>query len=231
MNRLLPMILLGTALAASPSLTALRAADAQTEGSMAATEEEMQLRKELEGRIAEIQASPEKLKEAMALGQERTPLCKTCHGADGIAVKPLVPNLAGQNPVYIADQFLRFKDGRRNDFMMSNLAKTFTKEDKMKIAIFYSSLPSKAVGGGKTELIAQGKALFQAQCSGCHGADAKGQEGYARLAGQQPDYTVKMLKEFRDRTGKRYNAWMSAVAMKLKDEDMDAVAAFLASLK
>ena len=51
------------------------------------------------------------------------------------------------------------------------------------------------------------------------------------LAGQRHDYVVKMLKEFRDRTGKRTNVWMSGVAIRLSDQDMDAVATYLANLK
>jgi len=189
------------------------------------------MRKEIEARIAKITESKEAHDAAMELGRARTVLCKTCHGEKGVAVKPMVPNLAGQNPAYIVDQFTRFKDGRRYDFMMTNLAKTFKEEDRFRIALYYASLPPHSSGGGKAELIPEGKRLFQEHCTKCHGEDAKGHEGYARLAGQQPDYIVKMLKEFRDRTGRRFNPWMSAVAVQLSDENMEAVAAYLASLQ
>lgn len=194
-------------------------------------EENATLRRALEERISSIQQDQSSYQQMMQEGKERTTLCKTCHGADGMAVKANTPNLAGQNPVYIVDQFQRFGDGQRNDFFMSSLSKSFSKEDKVKIALYYSSLPTKTSGGGESELIGQGKTLFTDVCSSCHGADGKGQEGYARLAGQRPDYVVKMLKEFRDRTGRRNNPWMSAVAMKLSDDDMDAIAAYVASIQ
>ncbi len=196
-----------------------------------ATQEIMELRKRLEARIEQITKDKGGLAKMEKEGRERTVLCKTCHGEDGMAIKDLVPNLAGQNPAYIVDQFKRFGDGRRNDFFMSALAKSFSEEDKIKIALYYSSMEMKASGGGKPELMTQGRNIFKETCSDCHGSDGKGQEGYARLAGQRYDYVVKMLKEFRDRTGRRTNPWMSGVALKLSDEDMEAVATYLASLK
>ncbi|MCG7911858.1 MAG: hypothetical protein B6D70_08360 [gamma proteobacterium symbiont of Stewartia floridana] len=194
-------------------------------------DQEMQLRNMLEKRISEI-ANNEKLKQSMAKeGRNRTVLCNTCHGTDGMATQPLTPNLAGQNPVYIVDQFQRFGDGRRNDYLMSNLAKTFTLEDKIKIAIYYAEMDMKLSGGGKPELMQKGKQIYKEVCVECHGDNGRGQEGYARLAGQRYDYVVKMLKEFRDRTGKRTNVWMTGVAIRLNDQDMEAVATYLANLK
>jgi cytochrome c553 len=194
-------------------------------------DEATQLRNMLEKRITEI-AKDKKLKKHMAKeGRDRTVLCNACHGEDGMAIQPLTPNLAGQNPVYIVDQFQRFGDGRRNDYLMSNLAKTFTLEDKIKIAIYYADMEMKLSGGGKLELMQKGQAVYKAVCVECHGENGRGQEGYARLAGQRFDYVVKMLKEFRDRTGKRTNVWMTSVAIRLSDQEMEAVATYLANLQ
>jgi cytochrome c553 len=194
-------------------------------------EEDLALRKQLEARIAEITRNDKLHKQMLREGRDRTVLCNTCHGENGIAVKPVTPNLAGQNPVYIVDQFQRYGDGRRNDYWMSNLAKTLNVEDKIKIALYFSDMEMKPSGGGHLELLPQGEQLFKTICANCHGADGRGQEGYARLAGQRFDYVVKMLKEFRDRTGKRINIWMTGVAIRLSDQDIDAVATYLANLE
>jgi cytochrome c553 len=194
-------------------------------------EEDLALRNKLEHRIAEITKNPVLHKKMIREGRDRTVLCRTCHGADGIAVNPLAPNLAGQNPVYIVDQFQRFGDGRRNDYLMSNLSMTFSEEDKIKIALFYSEMEMRPSGGGNPSLLAEGKRIFHEVCVKCHGADGRGQEGYARLAGQRFEYVKKMLKEFRDRTGRRTNLWMTGVAIHLSDQDMEAVATYLANLK
>ncbi|MCM8854323.1 MAG: c-type cytochrome [Candidatus Thiodiazotropha sp.] len=193
--------------------------------------EATQLRNTLEGRIAEIAKNKKLKKQMVREGQNRTILCNTCHGKDGMAIQPLAPNLAGQNPAYIVDQFQRFGDGRRNDYLMSNLAKTFSLEDKIKIALYYADMDMRPSGGGDLALLPKGERLYKEICVKCHGENGRGQEGYARLAGQQHDYVVKMLKEFRDHSGRRTNLWMTSVAIRLSDQDMEAVATYLANLK
>jgi cytochrome c553 len=83
---------------------------------------------------------------------------------------------------------------------------------------------------------ADGKALFtDKNCVACHGEDAKTplQEGYPKLAGQGADYIVNQLKDFK--SGARANGpnaeVMKPVAEELGDEDMKAIADYLASLK
>ncbi|MGD9171915.1 MAG: c-type cytochrome, partial [Candidatus Thiodiazotropha sp.] len=108
---------------------------------------------------------------------------------------------------------------------------TFSFEDKIKIALYYADMEMKPSGGGNLALLAEGEKIYKDYCVKCHGEDGRGQEGYALLAGQRHDYVVKMLKEFRDRTGKRTNVWMTGVAIRLSDKDMEAVATYLANLK
>jgi cytochrome c553 len=195
------------------------------------SEEASQLRQMLERRIAEITKHKRQYQAMVREGKNRTVLCNTCHGPEGLAIEPLTPNLAGQNPAYIVDQFQRFGDGRRNDYLMSNLAKTFSLEDKIKIALYYSSMTMMPSGGGDPTLLEEGERIFKSTCVSCHGVDGRGQEGYARLAGQRYDYVIKMLKEFRNRTGRRTNVWMTSVAIRLNDQDMRAVATYLSNLK
>ncbi len=49
-------------------------------------------------------------------------LCSGCHGADGIAVVPDAPNLAGETNIYLAEQLKAFKSGRRAHEVMSQVA-------------------------------------------------------------------------------------------------------------
>ncbi|MGD9170250.1 MAG: cytochrome C, partial [Candidatus Thiodiazotropha sp.] len=127
-------------------------------------EEDLQLRKSLESRIEAIAKNRKLRKQMVKEGRERTVLCNTCHGEDGIAIQPLAPNLAGQNPAYTVDQFQRFGDGRRNDYLMSNLAKTFSFEDKIKIALYYADMEMKPSGGGNLALLAEGEKIYKDYC-------------------------------------------------------------------
>jgi cytochrome c553 len=48
--------------------------------------------------------------------------CVACHGADGIAVVPEAPNLAGENTIYIDTQLKAFRSGRRPSPVMQPVA-------------------------------------------------------------------------------------------------------------
>lgn len=185
----------------------------------------------LQAKIAEIKSDKDKRTVFMEAARHRTVLCKTCHGEDGKAIKPLTPNLAGQNMDYLIDQMKRYQSKDRYDFWMSNLAVGFSDEDIIKIAILYSTKPEVTSADGDPALSKKGKEIFTKVCVECHGEDGKGKQGYARLAGQRSDYVVKMLKEFRDRTGRRSNPWMTAVSLRLKEADMMAVASYISHMQ
>ena len=46
-------------------------------------------------------------------GKEKAQVCKACHGANGIAIIPGFPNLAGQNEKYLIDSMKAYRDGDR----------------------------------------------------------------------------------------------------------------------
>ena len=51
------------------------------------------------------------------------------------------------------------------------------------------------------------------------------------MAGQNIDYLIdQMLRVFRDRSGRRSNPWMTAVALRLDDVQMEAVASYIANM-
>ncbi len=185
-------------------------------------------------RIAHIQADPTALQVAIEAGEERTLLCRYCHGAEGYSLKSEVPNLAGQNVRYLLEQIDQFSSGARTNYVMNQLAKNFTAEDKINIALFYNSQPGRSMSVDKT-LAAQGQPLYQRLCSGCHGADAHGNETLARLAGQRPDYVEYSLRQFRagaaGKSGvRRRNLLMAEVAKPLTDKQIKGLAAFVAQM-
>ncbi|MEJ2059836.1 MAG: c-type cytochrome [Gammaproteobacteria bacterium] len=67
-------------------------------------------------------------------------------------------------------------------------------------------------------------------CAACHGADGNSVSAqFPRLAGQNYDYLVKQLHDFK--SGKRKNATMSAMAAPLSNTDIDDLAAYFSSQK
>jgi cytochrome c553 len=75
-----------------------------------------------------------------AAGKTKAATCAGCHGANGISANPLWPNLAGQKDAYLVKQMKAFRDGTRNDPMMSPMAKPLSDADIDNLAAYYSSL-------------------------------------------------------------------------------------------
>jgi cytochrome c553 len=86
-----------------------------------------------------------------------------------------------------------------------------------------------AVGGAAYAAdVATGRAKA-VQCQACHGMDGVAKIPEApNLAGQNEDYLVKALKDFK--SGARQNDMMSVVAKTLSDDDIANLAAFYHSL-
>ncbi len=194
-------------------------------------EKDLAARKQLTTILNKAQKSSETQDKIIQFGQERTILCNVCHGEDGNARRAGVPNLAGQNPVYLLDQIHRFSDGRRYDRTMASLASTFNEEEKVMLALYYSKMKARPNKIQDPEQWDAGKKVYDIACAQCHGENGRGEKGYARLASQKADYVLKMLNEYQSYTGRRANPWMSAVASSLNKEEIAAVAAYVSTLK
>ena len=78
--------------------------------------------------------------------------------------------------------------------------------------------------------ISAGKAKAQAVCQTCHGMDGIATLPMAaNLSGQQEDYLIVQLKNYR--SGKRSHAQMSIIAKMMSDEDIVNVAKWYSSIK
>lgn len=66
-------------------------------------------------------------------------ICVTCHGADGEAVMPTPPVLAGQHEDYLVYALQQYKDGSRSGNVMSAFAATLSEADMEMLAAFYAA--------------------------------------------------------------------------------------------
>ncbi len=66
--------------------------------------------------------------------------CVSCHGADGIALLPEAPNLAGEVNIYIDTQLKAFRTGKRKHEIMSSIAAEMTDEDIRAVADWYAAV-------------------------------------------------------------------------------------------
>ncbi|MBS0328101.1 MAG: cytochrome c [Proteobacteria bacterium] len=66
--------------------------------------------------------------------------CVACHGANGISIAPIYPNLAGQKDEYLVAQLKAFRDGSRPNAIMQPMAKGLSDTDIANIAVYVSTL-------------------------------------------------------------------------------------------
>lgn len=66
--------------------------------------------------------------------------CAACHGASGISIAPIYPNVAGQKGEYLVTQMKAFRDGSRPNAIMAPMAKGLTDTDIANIADFLAAL-------------------------------------------------------------------------------------------
>ncbi|HVB84292.1 MAG TPA: c-type cytochrome [Rhodanobacteraceae bacterium] len=71
----------------------------------------------------------------------RLGLCAACHGNDGIATLPGVPNLAGQRLDYLRQALADYRSGRRNVALMRAAIGPLTPAELDQLAAWYASRP------------------------------------------------------------------------------------------
>ncbi len=165
--------------------------------------------------------------------------CVACHGAAGNSTITQNPKLAGQHEAYIQKQLHNFKGPDRNNAIMTGIAKALGDDDVRNIAAFLEQQKPAPGSARNKNTVDLGKKIYRAgiaekhvpACAGCHGPNGAGIPAqYARIAGQHQDYTIAQLTNFR--TGTRANsAQMTAVGKRMSDEEMQAVADYIAGLR
>jgi cytochrome c553 len=180
-------------------------------------------------RLKGILADPGARVAAAEAGRKIASFCANCHGPDGNSRQSEVPNLAGQNPIYLLNQVHKFYTGERKDPWMEPAIKLLSDTDRVDIVVYYSSMQVTPASSAPPN--PAGSELFHRVCTRCHGEQARGSERFPRLAGQQFSYLTRSLTRYRDRTGNRMEPEMLAMTAALTDADIKAVADYLSSLR
>lgn len=170
------------------------------------------------------------------------PACVSCHGAAGNSTITVNPKLAGQHESYIYKQLVDFTTPERNQPVMTTYAKMLSDADKKNIAAYLGAQLSKPGAAKNKDTIDLGKKIYRggiaskqvAACASCHGATGNGMPvQYPRIAGQHQDYTVAQLTMFRSTKAdaRKNSAQMDTIAARMSDDEIAAVADYIAGLK
>ncbi|OGA18613.1 MAG: cytochrome C [Betaproteobacteria bacterium RIFCSPLOWO2_02_FULL_66_14] len=192
--------------------------------------------------VAQSAAKPDPAKGQQIANQ----ICIACHASDGNSTVPANPKIAGQFPEYLHKQLMNFKSagGRkaeRENVVMAGMVANLSETDMRDLAAYYASQKLKPESARSKDLAAQGQKIYRggnlstgvAACAGCHGPTGAGMPSqYPRISGQFAEYIETQLKAFK--AGARANdpnGMMRAVAAKMTDPEIKAVAEYVAGLR
>lgn len=166
-------------------------------------------------------------------GRAKSQACAACHGADGNSSSGQFPNLAGQSWRYIYVQLKDYKEGRRTDPVMTAMASSLSRQDMVDLGNFFAAQPSKPTAFKADEDKAKlGLAkASETLCSMCHLGGFSGQNEIPRVAGQQYDYIVKQMLDFKARRRTNDAGNMTSVAQTLSEVDIENLAHYIAGLR
>jgi cytochrome c553 len=165
--------------------------------------------------------------------RERVQACGGCHGADGNSQVAGVPSLAGQPKLFIENQLVLTREGLRGGEVMQSLMKGVPDRDIVALAKHYASLPARNGSGKPDPALAKrgAQAAAKLRCGICHLPDYRGREQMPRLAAQREEYLRDSMLSFRDQPRKGGDTIMSAALYGVSNDDIHAMAHYLAHLK
>ena len=186
-------------------------------------------------------------------GAAKAATCVACHGPGGNgAINPEWPKLAGQHSGYIYGEIKDFQNQtRKNPVMLGQAMGLMGKDQDMRdiAAFFASQMPVPGVASKDAVAVAQ--PLYRAgdaarglpACAACHGPEGAGNAAAAfpRLGWQNAKYTTNQLHAFAacgnaafkdcSRGGDGKGQMMSAIAAKLSENEIQALASYVSGLQ
>jgi cytochrome c553 len=176
-------------------------------------------------------------------GKELSATCAACHGADGNSVNPEWPSLAGQHETYLVRSIKSFRDGERDNVLMSPQASALSDQDIDDLAAYFSDQTPQRRAADPA-LVTQGERLYRggdkdksvSACMACHGPNGHGNpgSGYPALAGQHATYTANQLMAYRTnarQSDASVNQIMRNISALMSDEDIKAVSSYVQGLQ
>ena len=169
----------------------------------------------------------------VAAGKEKAELCVACHGEAGISQIENIPSLAGQPDQFTQWQLVFFRAGTRKDEQMQPVVEPLNNEDIRNLGAYFASLTAaKPKTDENPDLSRKGEqAAAGRRCASCHTDNYAGSKAVPRVAGQRQDYLLKALRDYKSgvRSGGGMAA-MASVAFSLSEEEIEALAHYLAHL-
>ena len=166
-----------------------------------------------------------------AVAEPNITLCESCHGPRGNSVQAGIPSIAGQPITFLENQLVYFREQLRHAPVMQGVTKGMKDEEFTALAKHFNAQKATVVAQGPADAsrMERGKELAgKLHCGQCHMPQFQGQGQMARLAGQREDYLLEAMTEYRDGKRSAADTTMTEVLGGTSDDDLRALAHFLA---
>jgi cytochrome c553 len=179
--------------------------------------------------------------------QQRVMACASCHGAhgEGSPDNVLVPRLAGKPAGYLLQQLEYFQTGQRRHAPMEYVVRQLSPAYLRQIADYFSrqdlpyrqwpvpKVPAETMRRGEQLVLHGDPGRAVPSCVSCHGDKLTGVEPMMPgLVGLSYGYLSAQLASWRNHTRAAEGPYcMGVVANRMRESDITAVSAFLASQK
>ena len=163
--------------------------------------------------------------------EAKAQMCSACQGANGTPLDPkTMPNIWGQQPYYILTQLVHYRNGMRENPIMTTLAKGLQQSDLRPLAAYFAAKPWPAQQPAAAPAATAAPPNGIAMCVPCHQQKFEGGVSWPRLAGLNYDYLVAAMRDFANEQ-RTNNEDMVKIMKMFSDSERDAMARYLAGLQ
>jgi cytochrome c553 len=162
--------------------------------------------------------------------EETVEICAGCHGDNGVPIAEDIPVLWGQQFYYLYVQMKDYKSGLRANETMQPMVADFTRDQMKVLATYFSekTWPEIAVKKDSDKAKSGRTQTGAGQCAQCHN-NYTGDSRIPRLAGQQEEYMLRTMLDFKNKV--RLNSAAKGSLMKsFDDPSIEDIAHLLATL-
>jgi cytochrome c553 len=159
--------------------------------------------------------------------EAKAQMCDACHGQNGVPADPKsTPIIWGQQQSYLVKQLRDYRNGERDNPIMSPIAKGLANDDLRKIAAYFAakSWPAQTATAAPAP-----PPDGIAQCQPCHQPNFEGGPPAPRLAGLSYEYLAATMRDFATEE-RGNNGDMPKFMQALTDSQRDAMARYLSAL-
>ena len=164
--------------------------------------------------------------------EDKAAVCGGCHGETGIPVDKAIPVIWGQMEGYLYLELRDFKKSARKNEIMAQIVADMDRDTMAELAAYFAAKPwpgLKQASVSDQDTGVARTANASVGCTGCHLDQFQGTGTAPRLSGQNHDYLLKTMLEFR--SGERgNNPGMTSLMKAASEADITALANYLAGL-